>query len=248
VVPRPLPRRAARRGPRPGPRGRLGRVARCDQPALLRPRKETIMNYADYQHLTFERKPHGVLLITINRPEVMNATNERLHWQLTQVWLNVDADRELRVAHVTGAGEGFYAGGGLSLVQELAGNADAAAGTRRGGPAEGAGRGHQARPGQPALDPVDEARPQQLAAAGRADLRPVARARDAHVHAPGRPRGRPRAPREARARVSVRTVGRTPSDDLDPAATARRPPVLHARRDLRPAGRPPTRDARPGRA
>ena len=89
------------------------------------------MNYADYQHLTFERKPHGVLLITINRPEVMNATNARLHWELTQVWLTVDADREVRVALVTGAGKAFSAGGDLSLVEEMAGNPDAAARTMR---------------------------------------------------------------------------------------------------------------------
>ena len=30
--------------------------------------------------------------ITINRPEVLNATNDRLHWELTQVWLTLDAD------------------------------------------------------------------------------------------------------------------------------------------------------------
>src|SRR3989442_7432621 len=93
--------------------------------------KETIMNYADYQHVTSERKRHGVLLITINRPEVMNATNARLHWELTQVWLTVDADREVRVALVTGAGKAFSAGGDLSLVEEMAGNPDAAARTMR---------------------------------------------------------------------------------------------------------------------
>ena len=37
------------------------------------------MDYADYRHLVFERKQNGVLLITINRPEVLNATNARLH-------------------------------------------------------------------------------------------------------------------------------------------------------------------------
>ena len=89
------------------------------------------MNYADYHHLTFERKPHGVLLITINRPEVMNATNARLHWELTQVWSTVDADREVRVALITGAGRAFSAGGDLSLVEEMAGNPDAAARTMR---------------------------------------------------------------------------------------------------------------------
>ena len=89
------------------------------------------MDYANYRHLVFERKPSGVLLITINRPEVLNATNARLHWELTQVWLTVDADPETRVAVVTGAGKAFSAGGDLDLVEEMAGNADAAARTMR---------------------------------------------------------------------------------------------------------------------
>lgn len=38
------------------------------------------MDYSTYQHLLFERRENGVLLITINRPEVYNATNgERDH-------------------------------------------------------------------------------------------------------------------------------------------------------------------------
>jgi len=75
------------------------------------------MNYGDYQHLLFERRPHGVLLITINRPEVLNATNDRLHWELTQVWLTINADPETRVAVVTGAGRAFSAGGELDMVE-----------------------------------------------------------------------------------------------------------------------------------
>ena len=62
------------------------------------------MNYADYQHLLFEKKDNGVVLITINRPQHLNATNARLHWELTQVWLTIDADPEARVALITGAG------------------------------------------------------------------------------------------------------------------------------------------------
>jgi enoyl-CoA hydratase len=75
------------------------------------------MTYADYKHLLFERRPGGVLLITLNRPEVLNATNDRLHWELTQVWLTIDADPETRVAVVTGAGRAFSAGGDLEMVE-----------------------------------------------------------------------------------------------------------------------------------
>jgi enoyl-CoA hydratase len=61
----------------------------------------------------------------------MNATNARLHWELTQVWLTIDADPAARVALVTGAGRAFSAGGDMSLVEELAGNAAAVARTLR---------------------------------------------------------------------------------------------------------------------
>jgi enoyl-CoA hydratase len=89
------------------------------------------MDYAEYQHLTFDRRRSGVVLVTINRPEVMNATNARLHWELTQVWLTIDADPGARVALVTGAGRAFSAGGDMSLVEEMMGNAAAAARTMR---------------------------------------------------------------------------------------------------------------------
>src|SRR5262244_2488129 len=89
------------------------------------------MNYSDYRHLLFDKKPNGVVAITINRPEVMNATNARLHWELTQVWLTIDADPAARVALITGAGKAFSAGGDLELVEEMAGNAEAAARTMR---------------------------------------------------------------------------------------------------------------------
>jgi len=75
------------------------------------------MLYADYEHLQFEPRPNGVLLVTINRPEKLNATNDRLHWELTQVWLTIDADPKTRVAVVTGAGRAFSAGGDLEMVE-----------------------------------------------------------------------------------------------------------------------------------
>src|ERR1700730_4859148 len=96
------------------------------------------MDYADYQHLLFDRRPNGVVLITINRPEVMNATNARLHWELTQVWRTIDGDPAARVALVTGAGRAFSAGGGISLGGGVAGGGGAL--SRRAGISRGSRR------------------------------------------------------------------------------------------------------------
>src|SRR5207247_433406 len=60
-----------------------------------------------------------------------NAANARLHWELTQVWLTVDADPKTRVVLVTGAGKAFSAGGDLALVEDMAGNPDALTRTMR---------------------------------------------------------------------------------------------------------------------
>jgi len=81
------------------------------------------MQYSDYEHLLFDLKPNGVLTITINRPEVMNATNARLHWELTQIWDTVAADDDTNVVVVTGAGKAFSAGGDLNWVESQVGDA-----------------------------------------------------------------------------------------------------------------------------
>jgi enoyl-CoA hydratase len=82
------------------------------------------MNYTDFQFLKFEHKPNGVLLITINRPEVMNATNGRLHWELTKIWGVVNDDPKTKVAVITGAGDkAFSAGGDLNWITGMVGNA-----------------------------------------------------------------------------------------------------------------------------
>ncbi len=68
------------------------------------------MKFDDYEQLTFERRPNGVLLITMDRPEKYNAADERMHGELARVWTDVSADPETRVAVVTGAGRAFSAG------------------------------------------------------------------------------------------------------------------------------------------
>ncbi|HUO90032.1 MAG TPA: enoyl-CoA hydratase/isomerase family protein [Rhizomicrobium sp.] len=90
------------------------------------------MDYADFQFLLFDRKPNGVLLVTLNRPQAMNATNARLHWELTKVWPLIDDDPAVRVAVVTGAGErAFSAGGDLDWIAEMAGDPDKVAVTMK---------------------------------------------------------------------------------------------------------------------
>jgi enoyl-CoA hydratase len=90
------------------------------------------MDYADFQFLKFEHRPNGVVLITLNRPDAMNATNARLHWELTQIWGVIDADPKVKVAVVTGAGDrAFSAGGDLAWISEMAGNAEKVSGTMR---------------------------------------------------------------------------------------------------------------------
>jgi enoyl-CoA hydratase len=82
------------------------------------------MNYADFQFLKFDHKPNGVLVITMNRPEVMNATNGRLHWELTKIWGVVNEDPKTKVAVITGAGDkAFSAGGDLNWITGMVGNA-----------------------------------------------------------------------------------------------------------------------------
>jgi enoyl-CoA hydratase len=84
------------------------------------------MEYEDFQFIRFDRQPDGVILVTLNRPEAMNATNNRMHWELTKVWGLVDEDPLVKAVVVTGAGDrAFSAGGDLSVVEEMANSQEA---------------------------------------------------------------------------------------------------------------------------
>ncbi|MDN5873162.1 MAG: enoyl-CoA hydratase/isomerase family protein [Sinobacteraceae bacterium] len=80
------------------------------------------MDESNYQQLTFERRANGVLLITFNRPEKYNATDEGMHSEIARVWQDVARDEQTRVAVVTGAGKAFSAGGDLGMVERMAGD------------------------------------------------------------------------------------------------------------------------------
>ena len=78
-----------------------------------------VTRYEDFAHLTFDRRPDGVVVITLNRPEVLNAANVPMHQEMAEVWAVVDADPEARVSVVTGAGRAFSAGGDLDMIEEM---------------------------------------------------------------------------------------------------------------------------------
>ena len=73
------------------------------------------MDYGSYDCLIFERHDHGVLQVTMNRPEKYNAAHEAMHGQLARVWTDIARDEETRAVVVTGAGKAFSAGGSFEL-------------------------------------------------------------------------------------------------------------------------------------
>jgi enoyl-CoA hydratase/carnithine racemase len=63
----------------------------------------------DYKEILYEKQRGGVL-ITLNRPEAMNAISRTLIKELHQALDEVEADTEIRAVVVTGAGRAFSAG------------------------------------------------------------------------------------------------------------------------------------------
>jgi enoyl-CoA hydratase len=67
-----------------------------------------------YQAIRIEKRENGVALATLNRPEKRNAVDDTMHHELGQLPRDADADPEVRVLLITGAGRAFCAGGDFS--------------------------------------------------------------------------------------------------------------------------------------
>ncbi len=75
--------------------------------------------YESYKHIAVSRRGR-ILTVTLNRPEVRNATNPVLHDELSRIFWDVAKDPEADVIVLTGAGDAFSAGGDInSMVQKL---------------------------------------------------------------------------------------------------------------------------------
>jgi enoyl-CoA hydratase/carnithine racemase len=78
----------------------------------------------DYQHITVE-KDERVFIITINRPDVMNALNPQTHAEMAHAFDTFEQDPELWIAILTGSGDAaFCAGGDISAMVDAEGEGD----------------------------------------------------------------------------------------------------------------------------
>jgi dehydration protein DpgD len=65
---------------------------------------------ADRPRVRYDKKDH-VAYVTLDRPAVLNAMDRRMHAELAVVWDDVEADDDVRVAVLTGAGDRSFSVG-----------------------------------------------------------------------------------------------------------------------------------------
>lgn len=63
-------------------------------------------------------------IITLNRPDALNAVNDALHTGLARLWPRLAEDRDARAAVITGRGKAFSAGGDFTYLDEIRRDAD----------------------------------------------------------------------------------------------------------------------------
>ncbi|MEV7886676.1 enoyl-CoA hydratase/isomerase family protein [Streptomyces sp. NPDC002817] len=63
-------------------------------------------------------------IITLNRPDALNAVDDSLHTGLARLWPRLGEDRDARAAVLTGAGKAFSAGGDFAYLDEIRQDAD----------------------------------------------------------------------------------------------------------------------------
>lgn len=73
-----------------------------------------------YEFLTLG-KSEGIAVLTLNRPEQLNAIHAEAHGELETAWLEIAADEAVRAVVFTGAGKAFSAGGDVRRMAERAG-------------------------------------------------------------------------------------------------------------------------------
>lgn len=76
------------------------------------------MDYSHYKYIAVEKK-EKVAVVTLNRPDVLNAFHKEMHHEMAQITLDLDEDEDVNAVILTGAGRGFSVGGDIAWMDEI---------------------------------------------------------------------------------------------------------------------------------
>ncbi len=77
------------------------------------------IDYSRYRSFLIERPADGVLRITLNQPDRLNALDANGHRDLAEIWRDIDRDDSVRAVLLCGSGKAFSAGGDFELVDQM---------------------------------------------------------------------------------------------------------------------------------
>jgi enoyl-CoA hydratase len=80
------------------------------------------MDHSRYQFLEIEQRADGVLVVTFDNPEKMNAVSADGHRELVEIWPEIDASDETRVVLLRGEGRAFSSGGSYDMIEGIVGD------------------------------------------------------------------------------------------------------------------------------
>ena len=64
-----------------------------------------------YQTILVDKAPDGVMTVTLNRPEVLNAFNDAMRSEFSRLWSEVRSDDEVRAVVLAAAGDRAFCTG-----------------------------------------------------------------------------------------------------------------------------------------
>lgn len=76
------------------------------------------MHYASYKTLIVSLAGR-IATVTMNRPDKLNAVDEAMHEELSRIFIDINADPEIDIVILTGAGRAFSSGGDIGWMQQM---------------------------------------------------------------------------------------------------------------------------------
>jgi enoyl-CoA hydratase len=79
----------------------------------------TLSGYEEFAPWLLVEKTGAVHVVSINRPDALNAVNEELHHAFAGIWRALETDEDVRAVVTTGVGKAFSAGGDMVMFGRL---------------------------------------------------------------------------------------------------------------------------------